>query len=166
MTFSQLAVGSSVFVDATSFVHFFQPHPRYGSSCRQLLERIELQQLAGFTATHVLGEVGHRLMTLEARSAHGWSTGKVLQRLKQHYAVIQALSRWQTAIDDVLNSRVQVLAIAPAQLAQATRLGRQHGLLFNDALTVVVMQGYGLASIASQDADFDRVPGITRYAPV
>jgi predicted nucleic acid-binding protein len=38
--------------------------------------------------------------------------------------------------------------------------------LTNDALIVVVMHDNGLTTLASLDADFDRVPGITRYAPV
>jgi predicted nucleic acid-binding protein len=38
-------------------------------------------------------------------------------------------------------------------------------LLHNDALIVAVMRHHGLTNIASEDADFDRVPGITRYAP-
>jgi len=92
MTIGQLTSGASVFVDASTFVHFFQPHPVYGPACRQLLERIEQRQVAGFTATHVLGEVAHRLMTLEARSWKGWSSGKVVQRLKQHPSAIQALT--------------------------------------------------------------------------
>jgi predicted nucleic acid-binding protein len=32
-------------------------------------------------------------------------------------------------------------------------------------LIVAVMQANGLVHWASHDADFDRVPGITRYAP-
>ena len=30
---------------------------------------------------------------------------------------------------------------------------------------VAVMQSHGLVNLASNDADFDRVPGLTRYAP-
>src|SRR5262249_22147527 len=44
-------------------------------------------------------------------------------------------------------------------------LSRQFGLLMNDALIVAIMQDHGLIQLASHDADFDRVPGITRYAP-
>jgi hypothetical protein len=36
----------------------------------------------------------------------------------------------------------------------------------NDAITVALMQAHGLNKIASSDADFDHVPGLTRYAPV
>ena len=43
--------------------------------------------------------------------------------------------------------------------------GQQIGLLTNDGLIVAVMQTNGLSKLASSDADFDGVPGITRYAP-
>jgi len=33
-------------------------------------------------------------------------------------------------------------------------------------LVVAVMRDHGLTHLASHDADFDRVPGITRYGPV
>ena len=50
-------------------------------------------------------------------------------------------------------------------IATAASLGQQQGLLTNDALIVAVMLANGLSKIASNDADFDRVPGLTRYAP-
>ena len=46
----------------------------------------------------------------------------------------------------------------------AVALARQFGLLINDAVIVAVMQAHGLTNLASNDSDFDRVPGITRYA--
>jgi predicted nucleic acid-binding protein len=38
-------------------------------------------------------------------------------------------------------------------------------LLSNDALIIALMQQHGLNKLASGDADFDRVPSITRFAP-
>jgi predicted nucleic acid-binding protein len=66
MTFADLPAGAAVFVDANTLVYHFQPHPALGAACTDLVERIERQELAGFTSTHVLSEVAHRLMTLEA----------------------------------------------------------------------------------------------------
>jgi len=43
---------------------------------------------------------------------------------------------------------------------------QQTGLLINDALIVPVMRAHRLSKLVSHDADFDRVPGLTRYAPV
>jgi predicted nucleic acid-binding protein len=37
--------------------------------------------------------------------------------------------------------------------------------LTNDAMVVAVMRANGLTNLANHDADFDRVPGLTRYAP-
>jgi predicted nucleic acid-binding protein len=48
----------------------------------------------------------------------------------------------------------------------ATLLSQQHELLTGDALVVAAMRQQGLTALASGDGDFDRVPGITRYAPV
>jgi predicted nucleic acid-binding protein len=39
------------------------------------------------------------------------------------------------------------------------------GLLITDALSVALRQAHGLTELASDHSDFDRVPGITRYAP-
>jgi predicted nucleic acid-binding protein len=129
------------------------------------LQRIERQDLVGYTSTHVLSEMAHRLMTVEARIRSGWSAGKLLQRLKQNPAAVQALTQHRTAVEEILQSRIQVLTIPPALLAATAILSQQHGLLTNDALIVALMQAHGLTNIASEDADFDRVPGITRYAP-
>jgi predicted nucleic acid-binding protein len=48
----------------------------------------------------------------------------------------------------------------------AAASSQRRGMLTNDALRVAVMQANAWTSIASHATDFDRVPGITRYAPV
>jgi predicted nucleic acid-binding protein len=48
----------------------------------------------------------------------------------------------------------------------ATAVSQQCGLLSGDALIVAVMQQHGITHIASLDADFDHVPGITRFSPI
>jgi predicted nucleic acid-binding protein len=65
----------------------------------------------------------------------------------------------------VLNSRIQVLAIIPVLIVSAAAISQQTGLLSNDALIVAIMRQHGLTKLVSLDVDFDRVPGITRYAP-
>jgi predicted nucleic acid-binding protein len=72
---------------------------------------------------------------------------------------------FQRAAADGLQSKIQVLTVPPTVLLTAATLCQQIGLLTNDGVIVALMQGHGLSKIASNDADFDRVPGITRYAP-
>ncbi|MGO8747599.1 MAG: type II toxin-antitoxin system VapC family toxin [Thermoguttaceae bacterium] len=60
---------------------------------------------------------------------------------------------------------VQVSIITPVLVVAAAGMSKQTGLLSNDAPVVAVMQNHGLNNLASNDADFDRVSGLTRYAP-
>ncbi|MCI0376897.1 MAG: type II toxin-antitoxin system VapC family toxin [Gemmataceae bacterium] len=78
---------------------------------------------------------------------------------------MQKLTAFRQAIDQILQSNIQVLPIPPTLLAMAAALCQHIGLLTNDGLVAAVMQSNGLTKLASNDADFDRVSGITRYAP-
>jgi predicted nucleic acid-binding protein len=129
-------------------------------------ERIERHETLGFTSTHILTEVSHRIMTIEAIAIHGWPPAAIAPRLRRHPALVQQLTGFQQAIDDILQSKIQVLPIPIPLIASAVRISRQTGLLSNDALIVAVMRHQGLSNLASNDGDFDRVPGLTRYAPV
>ncbi len=165
MTFTGLPAGATIFLDANPLVYHFAADPVFGPACNQLITRIQNQQILGLTSTHVLSEAAHHLMTLEAAAMFGW-TAKVVARLKQQPAIVQKLTRFRQAIEDIPRLGIQVLTIPPDLIATAAALSQQTGLLSNDALIVAVMQQYGLTNLASADADFDRVPGITRYAPV
>ena len=88
-----------------------------------------------------------------------------MQHLKQQPASIQQLSDFRQAVEKVPQFGIQVLTIAPDLIASAAAFSQQFGLLSNDALIVAVMRANGLAHLASHDADFDRVPWLTRNAP-
>ena len=164
MTFDDLNAGDSVLLDANPLIYHFIPFPVLGPPCTRLLERIVRNEITAFTSTHVLSEVAHRLMTTEAAQQFGWSS-KVVERLKQDPTRIHQLSSFRKAIEEVPQLGIQILTIPAHLISAAAALSIQYGLLTNDALVVAVMQANGLTNIASSDADFDRVPGLTRYAP-
>ncbi|MHB1424000.1 MAG: type II toxin-antitoxin system VapC family toxin [Gemmataceae bacterium] len=166
MTFADLPAGAAVFVDANTLVYPFQPHPLLGAACTDLVERIERQELSGFTSTHILSETAHRLMTVEACALFGWPFAGIAQRLGQHPAQLQTLTRFRQAIQEVPRLGIQILTILPLLIDAAAAVSQQTGLLSNDVLIVAVMRANGLSNLASNDADFDRVPGLTRYAPI
>jgi predicted nucleic acid-binding protein len=58
------------------------------------------------------------------------------------------------------------LIVSPPLIVTAAAISQQTGLLSNDALFVAVMQANGGTRLATNDADFDRVPGLTRYGPI
>jgi predicted nucleic acid-binding protein len=165
MTFADLLAGEAIFLDANTLVYHFVSDPVYGAACSQLLQRIENKEIQGLTSTHILTEMAHRIMTIEAISAFTWPVAGIARRLRQHPAQVQQLAGFHHAVERVLQSRIQVLAVPVPLVAAGTMVSRQTGLLSNDALIVAIMQANGMTKIATEDADFDRVPGITRYAP-
>jgi predicted nucleic acid-binding protein len=166
MTLDQVPSGSHVFVDSNILVYHFQPHPGFGPMCHRLLERIERQDIEGYTSANLLGEMGHRLMVIEATAWPGWVASKVLNRLKQQPDMVKQLTLFQTAVESVLQSKIHVLSVPDVLVSSAATLSRQHGLLTNDAFILALMQAHRLTHLASHDADFDGLPGLTRYAPV
>jgi predicted nucleic acid-binding protein len=165
MTFDDIPAGSSVFLDANVFVYYAEPHPTFGPACRQLLLRIENHELQGFTSSAILASVAHRIMTLEAVAVFQRSMKGIARWLKRHPAEIQQLSRHKQVLDDISLMSIQVLTVSGSQVSLAADVSGQYGLLTDDALVVTVMRQHGLQALASNDPDFDRVPGLTRYAP-
>jgi predicted nucleic acid-binding protein len=166
MTFADLAAGDSVFLDANTFIYHFGPDPALGPPCSQLLQRIENREVTGFTSVHLLAEVVHKLMTIEASALFGWPMAGMANRLRRHPTEVQKLTAYRVALDQISQSLVQILDAPLAILQSGAAICRQTGLLINDALIVALMQQHGLTRLASHDADFDRVPSLTRYAPV
>jgi predicted nucleic acid-binding protein len=166
MIFDDIPAGSAVFVDANIFIYYFEPHPVFGPACQQLFLRIDNKEIQGFTSAAVFSDVVHRVMTQEAARRHSRPMAGVANWLKQHPAEIQQLSTHRLAVDDISLIGIQVLPITGSLVSRAADLSQRFGLLTNDALVISTMQSHGLTVLASHDADFDRVPGLTRYAPV
>lgn len=165
MTFADLSAGDAIFLDSNILTYHFQPHPLWGSQCSDLLQRIENREIAGFTSTHVLSEVSHRLMTIQASVTLGWSFGGIGNRLRSHPNEVRKLSAFRRAIEDMTRSNIQILLITPSLLVDAVAICQQFGLLTNDGLVLAVMQANGITKVASNDADFDRAPGVIRFSP-
>jgi predicted nucleic acid-binding protein len=78
---------------------------------------------------------------------------------------VQQLTQAVKATDEIALLGVTVLPILPHHPSRAVDLSRQTGLLYGDALLATIMKENGLQHLASNDADFDQVTGITRYSP-
>jgi predicted nucleic acid-binding protein len=166
MIYADLPAGTTVFLDASVFIHHFEPNAAFGAAATEFLERIENQEINGVTATHIVSEVAHRLMTIEAMQAFGWKSAGIALRLRNHPAQVQALKRFRQAVQEIPLFGIRILTIDPTWLDPAAGISQQTGLLHNDALIIAVLRAHSVANLASADPDFDRVPGITRFGPV
>ncbi len=165
MIFTDLPAGVSVFLDANTLLYHFTADANYGAACTDLVERIERQELTGFTSTHVVSEAAHRLMTIEAAQRFNRPFTGIAPWLKKHSNEVQQLTQFRQAIQEVPRYRLQVLTIPADLLDAAAAITQQAGLLHNDALIVALMRLHSITNLASADTDFDRVAGLTRYAP-
>jgi predicted nucleic acid-binding protein len=165
MKLVDIPTGTALFVDANIFVYHFGADPVFGPPCRDFMERVLRGEVFAFTSSFLLSNLAHRLMTLEAAAKFGWTMTKVAYRLKRQPAELQTLLRFRQSVEEIPRFGVRVLGVELPHVLAATLLSQQHGLLSGDALVVAVMQANGLTNLASHDSDFDRVPGITRYAP-
>lgn len=165
MRLADIPAGATVFLDANIFVYHFAPHPVLHLPCQQLLERCTQGELVGYTSAHVLTNVAHRTMTLEAIDRFGWPTTGIARQMLRHPDDVQQLSRFRQVVDEILDFGIDVQPITAHLVSAAAAITQQVGLLSGDALVVAIMREHGLVNLASHDADFDRVPGLRRYTP-
>lgn len=85
--------------------------------------------------------------------------------LKKHPEVIGRLTEWPQAVERLKAVPKQILPADAELLYEATRVAQTHGLLTNDAIIVALMRQHGIMHLATNDDDFDRVPGITVWKP-
>jgi predicted nucleic acid-binding protein len=166
MNFAAIPTGTSLFLDANVLVYSYTGDPTFGAACTDLKERIENNDLQGFISASIFSDVAHRLMTIEACQSLGWSYAGIARRLRRQPPEIQKLQGFRNALNDVVNIGIHILPIHAQDILAAGDLSLQHGLLSGDALLLAMMQAQGLTHLATNDADFDRVPGITRFAPI
>ena len=72
MIFAQIPPAAAIFLDANTLIYHFSNERTYGPACTQLMKRVELGDLTGFTSAHALADVAHHLMTLEAMNRNDW----------------------------------------------------------------------------------------------
>jgi hypothetical protein len=166
MILKEIAQGESVFVDANTLVYHFSAEAQFGPACTDFVSRFERREIVAFCSTHVISDVAHRLMTIEAILAFGWPIAGNAQRLRRNHSEITRLARFRQVVEQLPQSNLQMLPVVWAQVAAATAISQRYELLSGDALIVAIMEHQGLTHLASNDDDFDRVPWLKRYSPV
>src|SRR2546421_5044612 len=134
MTLANIPTGVGVFVDANTFVYHFTADAVFGAACTIFLDRIDNGDIGGVTSAAVLGEMAHRLMTLEAQHRFGWPATGMANRLRRHPTEVQQLSWHKRGIDEVRAIGMRVLPVEGGDVSQAADASSRFGLLSNDAL--------------------------------
>jgi|AntAceMinimDraft_17_1070374.scaffolds.fasta_scaffold03693_8 predicted nucleic acid-binding protein len=160
---TELPAGQTVFIDANIFIYHFTG---LSQECSRFLERCERGDLWGITAVHVLLEVLHRLMMIEAVTKKLVTPGNVAKKLRTRPNVVKQLADYQTQTEAILEMGIEVVGLTSDTLRISHPYRRRGGLLVNDSLIAAVMEAEGISDIATADPDFSRVDGLRVYSPM
>ncbi len=154
MTFSEVAPRTKLYIDANIFVY-----ASIGASreCRDLLERCDRRELDAYTGTHVLLEVAHRLMMIEAVDKGLVMPGNVPGKLRRRPELVSQLQDYSDAIRHILDMHITILQVDANILEISANLRTQTGFLVNDSISLAMMQRHDIRAIATNDRDFQRI---------
>ena len=153
-------------VDANVFVYAFTPRARFHQPCQELLERGALGAIRLSTTVAICADVIHRAMVLEVLSlGQVQRSADAVMLLKRQPQLVTQLTRYRTILRDLRQARVDILGLTYRDLHASRQYQQRHGLLVNDSLIVAVMRRERIPVLATNDADFERIPGIAVRTP-
>jgi len=158
----ELTAEQTIFVDANIFIYHFTA---LSQQCSDFLARCERAELWGVTGIHVLLEVLHRLMMVEAVNKGLITPGNVAKKLREKPYVVKQLVDYQIQTEAILEMGIDVTGLPPDHLKASFRYRHRVGLLVNDSLTMATMEIEGISNLATADPDFARVEAIQVYSP-
>ncbi len=156
--------GATCFVDANIFVYHFVELGRVSAACRALLGQVLRTQVDAVSTSACLADTVHRVMAIEAQTRFQLGGGAAAW-LQRHPERITELSAFRDAAVQLGLLPLRLLPVDARTIIDAAEVSSRHGLLTNDAIVVALMRRHGITHLASNDDDFDRVPGLTVWKP-
>lgn len=162
MSLTDVPNGVSTFLGANIFIYHFTG---LSIECRDVLERAERREISALTGCHIILEVLHRLMMIEAISKGVISHGQPAKKLKRSLESICALTDYKRSVTEISKLGVRVYPITMRLIRDSQRIRDEYGVMTNDSVTAAMMLNRGVRNLASLDSDLNRVPGLNIYAP-
>ena len=159
---ARLPAGTTIFVDANIFLYHVL---NVSSVCSDFFERARRRTVQAYTSPIVLSEVLHQTMLAELGEQHPVRPSGALRLLRRRPELIETLRKTPEIMRQIGHWRIRVLPLRWREIVLAAELTQRYHLLTNDALIVATMRAHRLTHLASNDRDFARVPGLTRWRP-
>lgn len=151
-----------MFIDANIFIY----HATASSSqCQQFLQRCATAELHGVTSVHILLEVWHRLMVIEAVRKELVPQVRAVQRLMRLPHLVRQLSEHTQQLTNIFSMGLRILSVDPAVVIESQNMQKRCGLLTNDSVSLRLMEQERISIIATADRDFARLKTITVWRP-
>ncbi len=155
-----------VFIDATIFLHHaFDANP----VSVEFLNRVEISNIKAYTSALVLEEVSYKIMMQSASNYLERVTvqhvKKLIENPKNREKVLAPLIEYMDYLDKLQEAGMMVIDLKAADMKQAARYAKDHGLITADAAHLAVMLRKSIHNMATEDSDFSTVPDITIWSP-
>jgi predicted nucleic acid-binding protein len=157
--------GALSFVDATIFHYALIPTFDTSPDCLAFLDRAIAGEVEIVTSVQVLADVVHKTMTSEAAQFAKRDRASMIGYLKKHPEILLQCTKWPKALEELKSIPMRILEADFLLLDEAAKVSQAFGLLTNDSMIIASMQRHGVTHLATNDDDFDRVPGITVWKP-
>lgn len=155
--------GGSVYIDTNVLYMYLRADPAHLPTISTFLRRVVHGDIEAFVSVPVLDELFYRLLLARVKEATGRNPLDVLRE-----DPVKAVAAHGDAIEKALR-KLMTLPHLNLVGVEATDFGSMldnvtaFSLLPRDALHVAIIHRLGLAAIASDDTDFDRVEGVERH---
>lgn len=163
MRSNELPEGNVLFIDSNILIYHFSG---VSDECSGLLERCERGELKGVTSTHILAEVLHRLMMIEAVEKKVASPGEIAKGLKTNPDGVRKLRDYYKYTMQIPLMGIEVLPLNIEVIRDSQEYRRSYGFLTNDSLSLALMEQHGIGAIATGGMDFHRIEKIEVWSPM
>jgi predicted nucleic acid-binding protein len=160
-----LPLGAEVFIDANILHYAVVPILPHTANVLPFIDGLRRGEFIGYLNFQSLSDAHHKTMASLAASQYQLTRSNIVGWLKSHPQAIKSLTGLAQAATMLSSLSLNLLPADSDLLAEAATIAQTHGLLTNDAIIVALMQRHGLTHLATNDDDFDRVPGITVWKP-
>jgi len=160
MSLDAIPPGSGVLLDANILIY---ANVGQSDECARLLERCVRGELRGVLPSHILAEVCHKLMALEARAKVGPEHNH--RALLEKPAEVKKLEGHARAIRRLLSCGLLIEPLLKEDFPSALEFQSRWGLLTNDALLLAVGSRLSLDILASADKVFRGISRWKTFAP-
>lgn len=165
-TFSQIPANVPVMLDANIVIYALFPQVSQHESCKKLLEQGARGEVYLYLTANAAADVIHRAMILELLAQESFQkSADAVIHLKKNPQTVQNLTRYKSILRDLRQTRINILPLTYRDLHNSRQYRDEYGLMTNDSIIVAVMKREKIQHFATNDADFERVPGIAVRSP-
>lgn len=157
--------GERCFLDANILYYCYVDTPLLSEACRGLLSRVQNNEVVAFSDDRALSDCVHKTMLAEVSQRFGRTREGLGWLVEAAPEALAELPKTAEVCDRLSQIRLTMLPNKSRMLPTVIGIAQPHQLLLGDASIIAQMRSHGITHLATNDDDFDRVPGITVWKP-